>query len=484
MKKKYIYLTLIITIGLTLIAFYSTQKQTYDGDELYSYTLANSKHGFMMNNIKINEWNSIEEIKNIFALNTNEILQIIPIYKNQAGDVHPPFYYLIFHIMSITSLNKFSKLPGILINMIAYIVTIIYLYKISEKILEKKEKYVPCILYTISIGMLSTALFIRMYMMLTMMCVSFTYHFLNITRKNNKKDLIKLSICIYLGFMTHYFFLIYAFFICLIYLIFLIINKNKDKITNFLKATITPVICGFITFPFALIHILKGERGTETQENLIKSNIIDNFKEIYERLNIEIFNNMMPIIILLLTVPTIYLIVKYKEKIKQNPFMLTITLTLFAYITITLKIIPIKSTRYFYCIYPIMITIGYYIVSKSIKNKYIKAITIITLITMGIITQIKYKPSWVYELTLKNNKDKNIIYVIKNDYSTIGESQYLINYNKIYYTNEQFENYNIINESKEDIVIKTDNIDLLERIIKNTKYKKYEQYDIGYILKK
>ena len=63
---------------------------------------------------------------------------------------------------------------------------------------------------------------------------------------------------------------------------------------------------------------------------------------------------------------------------------------------------------------------------------------------MGIITQIKYKPSWVYELTLKNNKDKNIIYVIKNDYSTIGESQYLMNYNKIYYTNEQFEKGKVI----------------------------------------
>ena len=269
--KKNIILILIILLGTTLITLNATKKQVYDGDELYTYTLANSKtHGFITQNIKQEEWNKSADLKNAFALNNDEILSFVSIYKNQAGDVHPPFYYLIFHIASIISLNNFTILPGIVVNIISYIILMIYLYKISEQLLNKKEKYIPCLLYTLSIGMLSTALFIRMYMMFSMFTVMFTYYFIN-----KEKHPIKLAITTYLGFMTHYFFLIYAFFISLIYLIQQLINKNKENMIKYMKTIIPPVVLGFITFPFAYLHIFKGYRGAETQENLINSNILD-----------------------------------------------------------------------------------------------------------------------------------------------------------------------------------------------------------------
>lgn len=479
--KKNIYLILIILTGVILILLYGTKKQIYDGDELYSYSLSNSKkHGFMINNIKLNEWNSKEEIKDIFALNNDEIFSFLSVYKNQARDVHPPFYYALFHIISILFLNKFSILPGLILNIISYIILMIYLYKISEQILPEKEKYIPCILYTISLGMISTAMFIRMYMLLTAACVAFTYYFLCITKEMNKKNLIKLSICTYIGFMTHYFFLVYAFFISLIYLIHLIIKKKN--IITYTKTILIPIITGFITFPFAYIHIFKGYRGEETQDNLVKSNIVENFKNIYDRFNKDIFYNMMPIIILITLILIIILLKKNYKKIKNNVFMITLLIGTILYFILTLKIIPILSTRYFYPIYPLIFLIIYYIISKSINNKYIKIGITTILIILSITTQIKYEPSWISQRT-SNNIDKNVIYVIKDDYTTISESQFLMDYNKIYYTNENFDNYEIIENSDKDVIIKTDNIKLLENIIKNTKYTEYEQQGIGYILK-
>lgn len=434
----------------------------------------------MINNIKLNEWNSKEDIKNIFALNNDEIFSLISVYKNQARDVHPPFYYALFHIMSILFLNKFSILPGIFINVISYIILMIYLYKISEQILPNKEKYIPCILYTISLGMISTAMFIRMYMLLTTVCVAFTYYFLCITKEMNKKNLIKLSICTYTGFMTHYFFIVYAFFTSLIYLICLIIKKKN--IITYTKTMLIPIITGFITFPFAYIHIFKGYRGAETQDNLVKSNIVENFKNIYDRFNKDIFYNMMPIIILITLILIMILLKKKYKKIKNNIFIITLSLSTILYFILTLKIIPILSTRYFYPIYPLILLIIYYIISKSTNNKYIKIAVITILITLSITTQIKYAPSWIGKKN-SNKIDKNIIYIIKDDYTTISESQFLMNYNKIYYTNENFADYEIIDKSDTEVMIKTDNIKLVENIIKNTKYTKYEQQGIGYVLK-
>lgn len=479
-NKKYIYLTLIIIIGITLILFYSEKKQIYDGDELYSYTLSNSKkHGFMINNIELNKWTNHEDIEKIFELNNDEIFSILSIYKNQARDVHPPFYYLIFHIMSIISLNKFTILPGIIINIISYIVLMIYLYKISKEILEEKESYIPCMIYTLSLGMISTAMFIRMYMMLTMWCVIFTYYFLNITQNMNKKDIMKLSICTYFGFMTHYFFLIYAFFISLIYIIYLITKKNLKNIITYAKYILSSISLGFITFPFAYIHIFKGYRGTETQENLIKSNILENFKNIYDRLNIDIFLKIMPIILITLII-MIFILIKSK-KIKNKIFIIALSTIL--YFLVTLKIIPIQSTRYFYSIYPIITLITYYIISKSINNLYIKKIITFIIIVLSVIMQIKYEPSWITKTNKIDAKDKNIIYVIKNDYVTITDSQFLMKYNKIYYTDETFNNYEIIDKSDKEIIVKTDNIKLIENILKNTKYHKYEECEFGYKLK-
>ena len=443
--KKNIILVLIILLGTTLITFNATKKQIYDGDELYTYTLANSKtHGFITQNIKQEEWNTSEDLKNAFALNNDEILSIV----------------------SIISLNNFTILPGIIVNIISYIILMIYLYKISEQLLNKKEKYIPCLLYTLSIGMLSTALFIRMYMMFSMFTVIFTYYFIN-----KEKHPIKLAIVTYLGFMTHYFFLIYAFFISVTYLIIQLINKNKENIIKYIKTIITPVVLGFLTFPYAYFHIFKGYRGAETQENLINSNILDNLKSIIGTLNKEIF-----------FIPIILMIILICKKQKQKKPVLIITLTTILYFIITLKIIPIQSTRYFYAIYPIIILLTYYEVS-IIKNQNKKISAALVLISFAIITQIKYEPSWIGKNNKLNNKEKNIIYIIKNDYETIGDSQYLMSYDNIYYTTDQFKDYEIINNSEKDIVVKTDDKELLKRIIRHTKYKIYEEYEKGYILK-
>ena len=128
MKKIYIAITIII--GIILICLSATSKQVYDGDELYSYTLSNSNtSGLMINNIKMDEWNDSKDIEKVFQLNNSEVFNLISIYKNQASDVHPPFYYLLFHIVEIFFLNSFSIVPGIILNIIAYIIGVIYLYK-------------------------------------------------------------------------------------------------------------------------------------------------------------------------------------------------------------------------------------------------------------------------------------------------------------------------------------------------------------------
>lgn len=468
MKKIVLICTIII--GIVLISLTAISKQVYDGDELYSYTLSSSNtSGLMINNVKMDEWNSSKEIKKVFELNNNEVFNLISIYKNQASDVHPPFYYLIFHIISIFFLNTFTIIPGILLNIIAYIIGIIYLYKISCEISNSKHNYIPCLLYTLSIGMISTSMFIRMYMLFTMFCLMFTYYFIKVFNKQDKHNLIKLGICTYFGFMTHYFFLVYAFFISLLYLIYLLVTKKK--LLNYIITMGSSVVIGFITFPFAYIHIFKGYRGNETTENLVKSSFINNFKSIYDRLNQDVFYGIMIIILIGIVILLIKLI-RDKKSINYMNIIMTSTLL---YFLLTLKIIPILSTRYFYSIYPIIILIIYYLIDRSIKNKYMKKSIVLILLVLSIISKINYEPSWIGK-TNATHKDINVVYVIDNDYNTITDSQYLLNYNKVYYTRD-FNDYSILDNNT---IIMTSDLDVLNKVISNTNYSEYYEFDMGY----
>lgn len=118
-KKENLIFLLTIILCTLIVIYFDIQKETYDGDELYTYTLSTSaKGGFMGGNFPLDTFNNPDIINESLTLQREELFDLRTIYYNQVNDVHPPLYYFLFHYISIFSFNKFSKWPGLIYKII------------------------------------------------------------------------------------------------------------------------------------------------------------------------------------------------------------------------------------------------------------------------------------------------------------------------------------------------------------------------------
>ena len=139
-------------------------------------------------------------------------------------------------------------------------------------ILDKKYLTIPIIiLYGLSIGSISIMMFLRMYQMLTFFVLLSLYIHIKIIKndfeidKKNRNALMITTIC---GFLTQYYFCIFAFFEFIIFIIILIKNKKYDNLKKYIKYHIISAIIGIIIFPASIYHIFFSYRGiTRLQEN-------------------------------------------------------------------------------------------------------------------------------------------------------------------------------------------------------------------------
>ena len=140
LTKKRILVFLAITLCMLIALFFDFKKETFDGDEIYSYTLATSPNGgFMVGNVPSNNFTSPVVYNEALTLNKADLFHFYKVYLNQANDVHPPFYYFLFNLAASFKLDYFTKWTGLSLNLMFFLVTLVFVYLIS-KYLYLKDK--------------------------------------------------------------------------------------------------------------------------------------------------------------------------------------------------------------------------------------------------------------------------------------------------------------------------------------------------------
>lgn len=300
----------IIMISLTAVMFfYIDKKQGFHEDEIFSYTASNGKYSnILLSYAKSDNVDTIlktptifESLKNIVyykIINTDEydrinnelqeerdssiwrtreeateamqidsiseVFDFFTVYWNTARDVHPPLFYFLVHIVSSIFYNNFSKYIIFIINLAFFLATCIVLRKIM-KILNRENLAIPVLcLYGFSIGAISTVMFQRMYMMLTFFTILFLYINLKIYFNDFKIDKkLKISLCVItiLGFLTQYYFCIYAAFLAVVMIILMLKKKYKTEIKNYIWQLLKCAIIGVLLFLPSIYHIFFSYRG-------------------------------------------------------------------------------------------------------------------------------------------------------------------------------------------------------------------------------
>ena len=266
-----IMLIITIVLQLAVALCFCMQKQGFHYDENYSYYSSNVTYGL---NPPDGDWLSGSTIAEEFCITPGMGFNFPLVAQMQSFDVHPPVYYFLLNIICSLSSGIFSKWQGLSLNLIFFVISELLIIAIADKVGNKNKAitWFSLALFGFSPAIISGITFIRMYMLLTSECMALILIHMNMLTdiKNSSslsrfvKYLIQIAVTVYIGFLTHYYFAVFAFFVAAFTTLYLFFSKNTRK-TSYIYAitVIAGLLSAVLSYPASLRHIFRGYRGTE-----------------------------------------------------------------------------------------------------------------------------------------------------------------------------------------------------------------------------
>ena len=193
----------------------------------------------------------------------------------------------------------------------------------------KENKYMTlltCLLFGFQVGVISGITFIRMYMMLTMWCLAAViWHIptwkdgIQLTVKNS----FVLFILVMLGFLTHYYYAVFLFFLAAYACLYNWWGR-KDFKGSVLYGSVVCAGMGaaIVLYPSCLSHIFRGYRGTEATGAFFDlGNTFMRVEFFTELMNQSVFGGALWLFLLVVSVLWITLYFKNRKKHGLKKFL-------------------------------------------------------------------------------------------------------------------------------------------------------------------
>ncbi len=343
--EKAIIGIIILLAGLGVILL-GMKKINYHCDEIWTYGLSNNIGGINPSFETGVEYQGMGPFTEFTMVQDGNQFNYANTWENQAKDVHPPFYYLLIHTVCSVFKNSFSKWYGIGVNLLWMTLTLIVLYIHIKNITGSVPASVGVLIaYASSVLFFDTMLLIRMYAQFTFFVVLLMYVFeRNWEKKPKKSFLIKLGLILFFGMLSHYYFLLIAFFMCLVYGIKLIASKDMKSVRNYIIGLAVAGLCYGVVWYHILAHIFNGYRGEEAISKATSfGGLLSGLKGMLSILNSEAFAGLGIVFVI---IGLVYLVVKVVKKEMKASFTVYMFLCGCFYIAVVGKICPAITTRY------------------------------------------------------------------------------------------------------------------------------------------
>ena len=324
-KLTVILFIVILLLQIAVRVFVGYRKEYFHMDEAYSYGLMNYNKIEITNNSDFYDtWHSKDYYKDYFEIGNDEISNFKPVYENQKNDVHPPLFYLLLRIASLFTVGNFSKWSGLILNMIIYAFSSVFIFLIAKKLFKNNKKALLTLLFAgLCLGALDMSAYIRMYELANLFVLISTYIHMNLYEKKELefKDLITVLIVTVLSSLTHYYTLIYIGVLFIIFVMKYIKNKEYKNLIKYIATFVIAAGISLAIFPYSLNHIFNGYRGVGATGSFIDFKALKKDIIIYlEILGKNLFGKkeIAISIISLLIILTICSIIRQKSKNYKN----------------------------------------------------------------------------------------------------------------------------------------------------------------------
>lgn len=288
-KERRLFWLFGILLVLQVIAAlcFCMKKTGFHYDEYYSYYSSNVTMGLVPTD---REWKPGSEIYNEFAVLPGEQFDFGTVVRMQTYDVHPPFYYLLLHGVCSLTPGIFSKWSGLALNLFFFIGSWMLLALLAwrmagagreegeqEEAADRRFRQLAVLgiilLFGFNPAVYSGIMLVRMYMLLGFWVLAATWlHVRSLQeRKRGWRFFVPLAVVVYLGFLTHYYFAVYLFFLAAAMEFYLLFEKAEHKTWGqkwkdcilYAVVVIGSLVAAVLSYPACLGHIFRGYRGTE-----------------------------------------------------------------------------------------------------------------------------------------------------------------------------------------------------------------------------
>ena len=332
-SKIWLILALIVFCGVFFL-FGHYKAYLYE-DEVLSYTAANSEEG-MRPSVPVNSIVSGREfVLKAVAVQDNERFDFRNAVENTSKDPHPPLYLVLLHFISSLFPGIFSKWFALLINILSGTAVIILLYLTAylsypsggdgEEDRKKCFAGAVSLIYLLSLGAVEQFMNLRMYVLLQVFTTALTLQYLSLFNRLEKKEkliskgqALLFVLNILFGTLTHYYFLIFAFYeAAFISILFL----GKKLFREFLIHASLYVVSGLMViliFPKIIWQLTATDVGSESRIMRTLPELIRRIRVMFFNLNEALFGGEVKFIILILLIFAVFVLIKGSGSLKER----------------------------------------------------------------------------------------------------------------------------------------------------------------------
>lgn len=272
MKKRLLLLTIFILIAAVFF-YWGHCKAGFFIDEIYTYGLSNSHYAPYLSDLNGTLEDQVltrQQLVDYATVDNGEVFDFGSVYYNQEADVHPPLYYFVFNAASSLAGNSFSKWTGLVLDFVIYCAALFVLYLICKELdFSIFVSAAVLLMYGLSTIGISTALMIRMYVLLTLLTCLLMLCILRLMKTGKPKHVLLAGLVIFLGMMTQYYFVFYACFVSIAVIVYFIAKKKYRIAAGFGLTALSGVLLMVALFPASLKHIFVGNGQVVSAENAL-----------------------------------------------------------------------------------------------------------------------------------------------------------------------------------------------------------------------
>lgn len=473
LHRKGLVLIFILLLQVAFAIFWGTQKVGFHVDEIYSYGLSNGhEQPFLCDQESYyNQWHESDYINEYLSVSESERFSYGKVYDNQTQDVHPPLFYFLLHTVCSFFPGRFSKWFCICINLACFCATIVLIYQFSRRVFRNSWfSIIPAVCYGFTLGAINSIIYLRMYMLLTMLCMLFLRLSQKYWRQHRFKHstVILLGIVTFLGMFTHYYFMIFIFFAFLCYLLLLVLQKRAKEAVIYSVTVFLGFLASILVYPSMLVHLFGGYRGREALENAVEgSQFFQKLGNYLGIINLELFGGFfwVAIIGIVLSLIVCFFLHKYDIRIKSEtdgwkfylkvrepekkertyklyisksfPDAVAAGVVSIGFVLAISILTTVQEDRYIFCVFPIlMITICsviWKIAGYLKRNWIVYTIVIVVLITTNALAFFSEGPAYLYKddgdaanAICEYYSDYDCIYVTNNSMGWIANKDYYL----------------------------------------------------------